>query len=254
VAEVPTNRSGARLVCTSVYPIFNREKETSVSHVRLFLLACLAAAALIVPGAAGAGGAVTQPLVATVGSPTSGNAFVISLKDSTGATITHLDPGAYTIRVHDFATLHNFHLSGPGVDQATEVERTADTTWNVVFTNGTYRYVCDIHATMQGSFTVGTVTAPPPVKKLVAQVGPRRTITVKTTSGARVRRLAAGAYRLTVKDLTRADNFHLIAAGINKKTGVRFRGTRTWAVRFRAGIVRYRSDAHRRLRGSFTVR
>jgi len=226
-----------------------------VSHVRLFLLACLAVAALIVPGAAGAGGAVTQPLVATVGSPTSGNAFVITLKDSTGATITHLDPGAYAITVHDYATLHNFHLAGPGVDMSTDVEQTANATWAVTFTNGTYRFICDAHPTlMRGSFTSGTVTAPPPVKKLVAQVGPRRTITVKTTSGARVRRLAAGAYRLTVKDLTRADNFHLIAAGINRKTGVRFRGTRTWAVRFRAGIVRYRSDAHRTLRGSITVR
>ena len=229
-----------------------------MSHVRLFLLVCLAAAALIVPGAAGvarASVAVTQPLVATVGSPTSGNAFVITLKDSTGATITHLNPGAYAITVHDYATVHNFHLTGPGVDMSTDVEQTANATWAVTFTNGTYRFVCDAHPTlMRGSFTSGTVTAPPPVKKLVAQVGPRRTITVKTTSGARVRRLAAGAYRLTVKDLTRADNFHLIAVGINRKTGVRFRGTTTWAVRFRPGVARYRSDAHRTLRGSFTVR
>jgi plastocyanin len=226
-----------------------------VTHVRTFLLVCLAAAAVIVPGAARARDAVTQPLVATVGSPTSGNNFVISLKDATGAAITHLDPGAYTITVHDYATLHNFHLTGLGVDQATNVETTANTTWNVVFADGTYRYVCDAHPTsMRGSFTVGEVTTPPPVKKLVAQVGPRRTITVKTASGARVRRLAAGTYKLTVKDLTKADNFHLIAAGINRKTGVRFRGTSTWTVRFRAGIARYRSDAHRRkMHGSFTV-
>jgi hypothetical protein len=225
-----------------------------VNHVRLFLLMCLAVAALIVPGAVDARGAVTQPLVASVGSPTSGNAFVISLKDSTGATVTHLDTGAYTIRVHDYASLHSFHLIGSGVDMSTDVERTADTTWAVRFTNGTYRFFCDTHpTTMRGSFTVGTVTSPPPLKKLVAQVGPRRTITVKTASGARVKRLAAGAYRLTVKDLTRADNFHLIAAGVNRKTGVRFRGTRTWTIRFRAGVVRYRSDAHRRLHGSFTV-
>jgi hypothetical protein len=225
-----------------------------VSHLRLFLFACLAAVGLVVPGAAGAGGAVTQPLVATVGAPTSGDAFVIALKDSTGATVTHLDPGAYTINVHDYATLHNFHLTGLGVDQATDVETKADTTWNVTFTDGTYRFVCDAHPTaMRGSFTVGTVTAPPPVKKLVAQVGPGRTISVRTTSGARVKRLTAGPYSLRVKDLTRSDNFHLRATGINKSTSVKFRGTRTWQVRFRTGVATYRSDAHRRLRGGFLV-
>jgi plastocyanin len=225
-----------------------------VSHVRLFLFACLAAIGLVVPGAAGARGTVTQPLVATVGTPTSGNAFLIALKDSAGVQVTHLDPGAYTITVHDYATQHSFHLRGPGVDKATDIETTANTTWDVTFTDGTYRFLCDSHPTsMRGSFTVGTVTTPPPPKKLVAQVGPRRTIAVRTASGVRVKRLTAGVYKLTVKDLTKADNFHLIALGINRKTGVKFRGTRTWTVTFRAGVVKYRSDAHRRLRGSFTV-
>jgi hypothetical protein len=226
-----------------------------VSHVRLFLVACLATIGLVVPGAAGARGAVTQPLVATVGTPTSADAFAIALTDSTGARVTHLDPGAYTITVHDYATLHNFHLTGPGVDKATDIETTANTTWDVTVTDGTYRFVCDAHPTlMRGSFTAGTVTTPPPPpKKLVAQVGPRRTIAVRTSSGARVKRLTAGVYKLTAKDLTKADNFHLIGLGINRKTGVKFRGTRTWTVTFRAGLVKYRSDAHRRLRGSFTV-
>jgi len=210
---------------------------------------------LVVSGAAGARGAVTQPLVATVGTPTSADAFVIALTDSTGAKVTHLDPGAYTISVHDYATLHNFHLTGPGVDKSTDVETTANTTWDVTVTDGTYRFLCDAHPTsMRGSFTAGTVTSPPPPpKKLVAQVGPRRTISVRTTSGARVKRLTAGVYKLTVKDLTKVDNFHLIAAGVNRKTGVKSRGTRTWTVTFRAGVVKYRSDAHKGLRGSFTV-
>jgi len=225
-----------------------------VSHVRLFLVACLAVIGLIVSGAAGARGTVTQPLIATVGSQSSGNAYRISLTDSTGATVTHLDPGAYTITVHDYATVHDFHLSGPGVDKATDVETTANTTWDVTFTNGTYRYVCDAHPTvLHGSFTSGTVTPPPAVKKLVAQVGPKSTISVKTASGARVKRLTAGTYKVTVKDLTKADNFHLIAAGVNRKTGVKFRGTQTWKVTFRIGAVKYRSDAHTKLHGGFTV-
>jgi plastocyanin len=225
-----------------------------VSHVRLFLVASLVLTGLAVPGAVGAHVAVTQPLLATVGSPSSPDAFQISLTDSTGAKVTHVDPGQYTISVHDYSTLHDFHLSGPGVDQATAVETASTATWNVTFTDGTYRYLCDAHPTsMLGSFTSGTVVAPPPVKKLVAQVGPKRTISIKTASGARVKSLAAGKYKITVKDLTKADNFHLIAPGVNRKTGVASRGTTIWTVTFRIGAAKYRSDAHRTLRGGFTV-
>jgi hypothetical protein len=226
-----------------------------VNHTRVFLVASLALAALALPGAVGARGTVTQPLIATVGSAASANAYAISLTDSTGAKVTHLDPGAYTITVRDFATLHNFDLTGPGVSQTTDVEGTGTTTWNVTFRDGTYRFQCDAHPTiMKGTFTVGTVTTPPPaVKKLVAQVGPKRTIVVKTTSGGRVKRLIAGKYRVTVKDLTKSDNFHLTATGINKKTAVAFRGTRTWTLTFRAGKAKYRSDAHPALRGAFVV-
>jgi plastocyanin len=225
-----------------------------VSHVRLFLVTCLALTGLAVPGAVGAHVAVTQPLLATVGSPTAADAFQISLTDSTGAKLTHVDPGQYTINVHDYSTLHDFHLTGPGVDQATAIETASTATWNVTFTDGTYRYSCDAHPTsMRGSFTSGTVVTPPPVKKLVAQVGPKRTISLKNASGARVKSLAAGKYKITVKDLTKADNFHLIAPGVNRKTGVAFRGTSTWTVTFRVGAGKYRSDAHRALHGGFTV-
>ena len=158
-----------------------------MSHVRLLFVASLALAGLAVPGSVGAHVAVTQPLLATVGSPTSPDAFEISLTDSTGAKVAHVDPGQYTINVHDYSTLHDFHLTGPGVDQATAIETASTATWNVSFTDGTYRYSCDAHPTsMRGSFTSGTVVAPPPVKKLFAQVGPKRTISLKTASGARV--------------------------------------------------------------------
>ena len=222
--------------------------------MRVFLVVSLAVVGLIVPGSVGARGAVTQPLIATVGSATSPDAFQISLTDSTGAKVTHLDPGPSTITVRDFSTLHDFHLTGPGVDQSTDVETTGQTTWNVTFTDGTYRFLCDAHPTlMRGSFTSGTVTTPLPVKKLVAQVGPKSAITLKTAAGARVRQLTAGAYRITVKDLTKSDNFHLIVPGANRKTGVKFRGTATWKATLAAGKGSYRSDAHKRMRGSFLV-
>ena len=224
-----------------------------MKHVRLFTVASLAAAALLVPGSVAAHGTVTQPLIATVGTPTSGNNFVISLKDSTGAQVTHVDPGTYTITVHDYATVHNFHLFGPGVNQATSVDNPEEATWVVTTTDGKYTYMCDIHTTLMGTFTSGTVVTPPAPKKLVAQVGPKSTISLKTAGGARVKQLTAGAYNVTVKDRSAADNFHLTAPGINKKTGVKSRTTLTWKLTFRAGTGKYRSDAHARLRGTFRV-
>ena len=233
---------------------FKSEKEIFVCQLRLFLVAAAAVAALAVPGAVDAGGTVTQPLIATVGTKASPEDPVISLTDSTGAKVTHLDTGAYTITGHDFATTHSFHLLGPGVDKATGVETTGDTSWNVVVIDGTYRYFCDAHpTTMRGSFTAGLVTTPPPPKKLVAQVGPKRTISLKTASGARVKQLKAGRYSIRVKDLTRADNFHLVAPDANRRTGVKARSTATWNVTLRAGSGTFRSDAHKRLRGSFRV-
>lgn len=225
-----------------------------MTYLRLLLVSCLAVLALGVPGSVTAGASVTQPLLGTVGRADAPNAFVIDLRDAAGEKISHLDPGTYTINVRDYATEHNFHLFGSGVDQTTVVERAETATWVVTLRNGTYRYQCDPHASsMRGSFTVGTVTTPPAAKKLTARVGPKRTISLRTASGARVKRLTAGRYRISVRDATSSDNFHLLARGVNKKTGVKARVTQTWNVTFRAGTVRYRSDAHRKLGGTFSV-
>jgi hypothetical protein len=226
-----------------------------VLYVRLLLVAALAALGLVVPGAVTAGStAPPQPLLAQVGDPAAPDAFRISLRDVTGNPVTHVDPGIYTINVRDYSTIHNFHLTGPGVDQTSDIEQKTMTTWVVDFKNGTYQYVCNAHpTTMRGSFTSGTVVTPPKPKRLNARVGPKRSISLTTASGAKVKRLTAGRYRITVRDLTSADNFHLIGGGVNRKTGIRAKQTVVWNVRFRSGPVRYRSDAHRRLRGSFSV-
>jgi plastocyanin len=217
------------------------------------LVATLAAIGLAVPGAVGARGEVAQPLLATVGAATAPNAYRISLVDATGATVTHLDPGTYTINVHDYATLHNFDLFGSGVQQASDIEGTTTTlSWVVTFQNGTYHYQCDAHPTLlHGAFTVGTVPAAP--KQLVGRVGPGQTISLKTAAGARVKSVTAGRYKIAVHDATKVDNFHLLGPGINKKTGVTFRGSVTWSVTFTSGPVTYRSDAHKKLHGSFSV-
>ena len=153
---------------------------------RLILITALAGLALLVP--AGAGSAPPQPLVATVGDPLVPEAFRITLRDAAGNPVSHVDPGTYAIDVHDYAKTHNFHLRGPGVDRASDIEGTTTTTvWNVTFTNGTYTFVCDAHPLqMKGAFTSGTVATPPKpkVKKLNARVGPGKKIALTTTSGA----------------------------------------------------------------------
>ena len=128
------------------------------SHARSALaLAATAAAAVAMLLPAGAG-AENPTLTGTVGP-----GFSISLVDATGARVKHLDPGTYTLVIHDLAEEHNFHLSGPGVNQFTEVETKGDVTWSVTFTAGTYTYVCDPHASvLSGAFTVGAVAPPAP--------------------------------------------------------------------------------------------
>jgi hypothetical protein len=116
----------------------------------------LAGLMLALPGAVDA---VGEPvLVGTVGpEPT------IKLEDSNGNPVTSLPAGTYDVLVHDLSTAHNFHLTGPGVDKATEVLTIGDTTWDdvVLVAGSTYSYVCDPHAYfMSGSFTT-TGSSPP---------------------------------------------------------------------------------------------
>ena len=215
-------------------------------------IAILAAGLLLIP-VSGAG-ADNPVLTAIVGS---NDAFSITLLDASGKRVTHLDAGTYTIQVHDLSEIHNFHLTGPGVDQATEVDIKQDATWTVTFTDGTYNYVCDPHANvMHGAFTVGAVTTPPPPAprtQLRATVGPRRTITFRAADGTKPTLVGIVPVALVVNDRSKTDNFHLVGRGVNKATGVGFRGRVTWRLTLRPGKYVYRSDRHKTLRGSFTV-
>jgi hypothetical protein len=181
------------------------------------------------------------------------DAFVISLRDAAGNVVSHLDPGTYDIAVSDRSEIHNFHLSGPGVDQATRVDAKEEVTWTVALTDGRYTYVCDEHvSTMHGSFAVGNVPEPPAPRKLSGTVGPRRTISLRDAAG-KLRTIQEGAVALTVTDRTRVDNFHLFGPGVNRRTGVAFRGRVTWKLTLKPGRYTYRSDAHKSLRAGFTV-
>ncbi len=90
-------------------------------------------------------------LTGTVGE---GDAYVISLTDSTGAAVTSLKAGSYTVKVKDASKIHNFHLTGAGVDQKTTVPDITEVTWTVSLQAGSYTFKCDPHPKMTGTFTV----------------------------------------------------------------------------------------------------
>jgi plastocyanin len=204
---------------------------------RILLTALLAA--LFLPSALAR--ADNPKLIASVGR---NDSFAISLSDASGSPVTHLDPGTYDIEVRDLSELHNFHLYGPGVQQATTVGNVEDVVWTVRLTDGKYAFDCTAHpTTMSGWFTVGEV-AP---TKFAAAVGPKRSISLKPKV------TVVGPATITVNDRSRVDNFHLTGSGVNQKTGVAFRGRVTWNVTLQRGTYSYRSDKHKTMRGSLIV-
>jgi hypothetical protein len=218
----------------------------------VFLASLLAVVVL-----AGAANAADPVLTGDVGA---GDGFSITLKDESGAAVTHLAAGTYTLVVHDRSTFHNFRLSGPGVDVASPVDTTGDSTFTVTLVDGTYLFVCDAHpAQMKGRFTVGNVTttttttttpapAPTPPTKLTAAIGPGASISLKRPSG-----LAAGSFSIAVTDRSATDGFRLAGPGVTKSTGAKFRGTVTWNVKLQAGRYTYGSALRPKLRRAFTV-
>jgi plastocyanin len=218
----------------------------------VFLVSLLAAVVL-----AGPANAADPVLTGDVGA---GDAFSITLKDDSGAAVTHLAVGTYTLVVHDRSTFHNFRLSGPGVDVATPIESTGDSTFTVSVVDGTYSFICDAHPTqMKGTFTVGTVTTttttttskpppPPPATKLAAAIGPGASISLKPAAG-----LAAGKFAITVNDRSATDGFRLAGPGLTKSTGAKFKGTVKWSVTLKAGRYTFGSALRPKLRRAFTV-
>jgi plastocyanin len=85
---------------------------------------------------------------------TVGPGFTISLKDGAGKAVKKVHAGtSYRVSVADKSALHDFHLTGPGVNKKTAVGQKATVTWKLKFRKGTYRFVCDPHkSVMKGSF------------------------------------------------------------------------------------------------------
>lgn len=197
-----------------------------------------------------------------------GPGFNITLKDASGARVTHLDPGTYTIVVTDQETSHNFHLTGPGVDQATSIEETGTATWTVTFNDAVYTFLCDAHpGSMKAQFAVGTATLPPPPPpppppgsakgtKLKGTVGPGFTISLKDGVGKAVKKVKSDSgYTISIADKSASHDFHLFGPGVNKRTSVGKKVTAIWKVKFQKGrTYRFQCDPHHPvMKGSFKV-
>jgi plastocyanin len=79
-----------------------------------------------------------------------GPGFDISVEDADNVTA-----GTHTLKVEDKSDIHNFHLTGPGVDVKTEVSFKGTQTFTVKLQAGEYHFQCDPHSSsMNGSFTV----------------------------------------------------------------------------------------------------
>ena len=99
--------------------------------------------------------APAAPAVKTV-TGTVGPGFTINLALG-GKKVTKLKAGVpYRLVIQDRSSIHDFHLSGPGLNRVlTSVGFTGTNSVVLKLKKGTYSFLCDPHAgSMHGGFTV----------------------------------------------------------------------------------------------------
>ena len=122
---------------------------TRITGTRCWLCAAVVAAALAATGSGTAASAKTVK-------GTVGPGFTIGLTMQ-GKKVTKLHAGtAYRFVISDRADIHDFHLSGPGLNRVlTSVPFTGTKSFVLRLKKGSYRFRCDPHAGfMHGSFVV----------------------------------------------------------------------------------------------------
>ena len=62
--------------------------------------------------------------------------------------------GKIKLVINDRSNVHNFHLTGPGVNVKTSVSAIGTKTFTITLKKGTYKFICDPHPFMKGSFTI----------------------------------------------------------------------------------------------------
>ncbi|WP_026373719.1 cupredoxin domain-containing protein [Agrococcus lahaulensis] len=96
------------------------------------------------------------PLTGVVGTDDDPEAYAIELRDASGTPVESLPAGTYALTFADRSSMHNFRLRGPGVDVATDVAGSDESTVEVTLEPGTYEIVCDPHSgTMRAEIQVG---------------------------------------------------------------------------------------------------
>lgn len=123
---------------------------SKMTRMRSLLLGAAAAAAALT--ATGGGMAASAKTV----NGTVGPGFTITLTMQ-GKKVTNLKAGtAYRFVISDRSDIHDFHLSGPGLNRVlSSVEDIGTKSFVFRLKKGTYRFVCDPHAPiMHGTFRV----------------------------------------------------------------------------------------------------
>lgn len=138
-----------------------------MQSTRFVLVAVLAFLGLAVAGCGGgkstSGTYGAPPPASTSSGATAGGSLLegtvgpgFEIKLTRGGTpVTALAPGTYTLNVDDRSAIHDFHLSGPGVNVSTGVSFTGKKSFTVALVDGAYHFQCDPHSSsMNGNLTV----------------------------------------------------------------------------------------------------
>jgi plastocyanin len=97
--------------------------------------------------------------------------------------------------------------------------------------------------------TVVALPALAALPKVTGTVGPGFTISMSKKP------TKAGRYTLVVRDLGDQHNFHLRGPGVNVKTGVATKGTKSFAIKVAKGKYSFVCDPHAStMKGSFTIK
>ena len=119
---------------------------------RLLLPIALVAISLALTVAASAGTRTAKSVLLT---GEVGPGYTIEVKRA-GRDLPTIKAGTYKIKVEDKASVHDFHLVGPGLNKSTSVPFVGDKVWTITLKPGKYTYKCDPHALagMKGTFRV----------------------------------------------------------------------------------------------------
>ncbi len=90
-------------------------------------------------------------------------------------------------------------------------------------------------------------------ERLIGQVGPGFTITLRHQDSSPVTNLAPGTYDFEVTDSATNHSFHLTGPGVDKGTTLPGEGTETWTLDLASGSYQYFCDLHSSMYGDFTV-